>query len=131
MSQKTTVELEDDINKHSRYAAVTASELNFSMPGSKGVRGKWSNAASTVDFPGFNYYTRWHCKGGVDIRSYMAWTLMDNFERAEGYSPKLGLYTVDRAHNLARTPTPMVALFGRITAVNGLSADVITQYSMK
>ena len=34
-------------------------------------------------------------QGGLDIRGYFYWTLMDNFEWAEGYKMKFGLYEVD------------------------------------
>jgi beta-glucosidase len=40
---------------------------------------------------------------GADVRGYVLWTLMDNFEWAEGYTKRFGIVHVDR-ETLARTP---------------------------
>ena len=37
--------------------------------------------------------SRW--ESGIDIRGYICWTLLDNFEWAEGYAKRFGLVRVD------------------------------------
>ncbi len=50
---------------------------------------------------------------GVDVRGAFHWTLMDNFEWAEGYGWRFGLYRLDRA-TLARTPAAGAEEFRRL-----------------
>jgi beta-glucosidase len=50
---------------------------------------------------------------GVPVRGYYHWSLLDNFEWAEGLEPRFGLYAVDYATQ-ARTLRPSGALYGRI-----------------
>lgn len=35
------------------------------------------------------------CHNGLDLRGYLHWSLMDNFEWAHGFAPRFGLYRVD------------------------------------
>jgi beta-glucosidase len=59
---------------------------------------------------------------GVDVRGYFHWSLLDNFEWAEGYDARFGLFRVDFEHpERPRTPTPAVATFQAIAESLGLS----------
>ncbi|XP_050227516.1 beta-glucosidase 12-like [Mercurialis annua] len=53
------------------------------------------------------------CEHKVNVRGYFAWSFVDNFEWANGYTIKMGLYGVDRSNKLARNPKLSVAWFRR------------------
>ena len=54
---------------------------------------------------------------GVDIRRYYAWSLLDNFEWAEGYSKRFGLVHVDYATQ-RRTPKDSYAWYRDLIAAH-------------
>lgn len=56
---------------------------------------------------------------GVDLRGYFAWSLMDNFEWAKGYSMRFGLVHVDY-QTLKRTPKASAHWYGEVAKANGL-----------
>jgi beta-glucosidase len=61
---------------------------------------------------------------GADVRGYMHWTLMDNFEWAEGYDTRsrFGLFRTDFASpERTRTPTPAVETFRQVARNLGLT----------
>ena len=55
---------------------------------------------------------------GIPINGYFHWSLMDNFEWAEGYEYRFGLYRVDY-ETYARTPGVAVDEFRRLAELLG------------
>ncbi|NOY93177.1 MAG: glycoside hydrolase family 1 protein [Deltaproteobacteria bacterium] len=64
---------------------------------------------------------------GVDVRGYYHWSLYDNFEWAEGFVPRFGLYRVDRA-TFERTATEGATTLGEIAGSRQLSATTRESY---
>jgi beta-glucosidase len=56
---------------------------------------------------------------GVRVEAYSHWSLLDNFEWAEGFTPRFGLCAVDYA-TLARTVRPSARVYARIASENAL-----------
>ncbi|MGY2078491.1 glycoside hydrolase family 1 protein [Modestobacter sp. SYSU DS0657] len=57
---------------------------------------------------------------GSDVRGYVHWSLLDNFEWMLGYRPTFGLVAVDR-RTFARTPKPSLVWLGEVARRNGLA----------
>ena len=55
----------------------------------------------------------------ANLQGYFVWTLMDNFEWAEGYAAPFGLVRIDRA-TLKRTPKASCDWFARVARSNKL-----------
>jgi len=58
-------------------------------------------------------------KDGIDVRGYIHWSLLDNFEWMLGYRPKFGLVAVNR-ETQQRTPKPSASFLGGIARRNSL-----------
>ncbi|KAI3940727.1 hypothetical protein MKW98_030046 [Papaver atlanticum] len=52
-------------------------------------------------------------KDGVDVRGYFAWSFVDNFEWAQGYTKRFGLVYVDYKNRLRRHPKSSAIWFSR------------------
>lgn len=57
---------------------------------------------------------------GADVKGYLHWSLMDNFEWQEGFLPRFGLIEVDYATQ-KRTPRPSAYTFAGICKSNQLA----------
>jgi beta-glucosidase len=60
---------------------------------------------------------------GADVRVYVAWTLLDNFEWAEGYTKKFGLVEID-PDDQTRTPKASYRWFAQLAHAGSLRPDV-------
>ena len=57
---------------------------------------------------------------GVDLNGYFVWSLLDNYEWAEGYTPRFGMVRVDYSTK-ARTPKRSYQWYREVIQRNGLA----------
>jgi beta-glucosidase len=84
------------------------------------------NGMATDDDEARIAYTRAALEGlakciadGVDVRGYLHWTFLDNFEWTAGFAKTFGLVAVDR-QTFARTVKPSARWLGQVAARNAL-----------
>jgi len=68
------------------------------------------------------YWTWRAIQDGVDIRGYLYWSLLDNFEWHHGFSPRFGLVEIDY-NTLERHIRPSAIEYGKICLTNQLEVD--------
>jgi beta-glucosidase len=61
-------------------------------------------------------------QAGVNLRGYFVWSLLDNFEWAEGYNRRFGIVYIDYATQ-RRTPKQSALWYSAVIAANGLKAS--------
>ncbi len=66
-------------------------------------------------------------KAGTDVRSYFHWCQQDNFEWAEGYRQKFGLFATEEG-TLNRIPKPSAYMFKEIAQMNGVPGKLVEKY---
>jgi beta-glucosidase len=57
-------------------------------------------------------------RSGAPVRAYHHWSLLDNFEWAEGYTQRFGLVYVDFEHGQKRIPKDSAAWYAKVIAAN-------------
>jgi beta-glucosidase len=57
---------------------------------------------------------------GADVRGYFYWSLVDNFEWSEGWTPRFGLFSLERAGQ-KRTARPSAAVYAEICQANAIA----------
>jgi beta-glucosidase len=65
---------------------------------------------------------------GIPVRGYLHWTLVDDFEWAEGWETHLGLVAMNRATQ-ERMPRKSSALFAEICRANAITEDMVERYA--
>ena len=68
---------------------------------------------------------------GVPVLGYLHWSLLDNFEWADGYGPRFGLYRIDFANpERPRTRTRSADLYASIVRANAIDDQVLADVGL-
>lgn len=89
------------------------------------------NGIATMDDPKRTYFidkalrTVHEClEEGIDVRGYLYWSLLDNYEWSGGYQPQFGICAVDR-ETFERTPKPSGFYLGKAAQSRALAQEPI------
>jgi beta-glucosidase len=65
---------------------------------------------------------------GVDVRGYYHWSLIDNFEWAEGWALRFGLVALEQETQV-RTPRPSARLYSAIIRAGAITPELVDAYA--
>jgi len=65
---------------------------------------------------------------GVDVRGYLYWSLIDNFEWAEGYTQPFGLMAM-KHKTFERIPKASASFYADICGYGGVTEDIVEKYA--
>ncbi len=63
-------------------------------------------------------------QAGVDVRGYIHWSLLDNFEWDKGFTPRFGLIHINYK-TLKRTPRPSAYVYAEICRDNAIEPELL------
>ncbi|MBI3396550.1 MAG: glycoside hydrolase family 1 protein [Spirochaetia bacterium] len=66
---------------------------------------------------------------GVPVKGYFHWSLMDNFEWAEGFEARFGLVAIDYEAGFKRTPRPSANVYASIIK-DGIGPELYKKYAV-
>lgn len=69
-------------------------------------------------------------QAGADVRGYYHWSLVDNFEWAQGWLLRFGLIALDPATQ-TRTPRRSAALLAAVARANGLTPAILAEFAVE
>jgi beta-glucosidase len=109
------------VDAHHRYPSVPlyVTENGASYPDIMGDDGEVADADRVAFLADHLRAAHDALEQGVDLRGYFYWSLLDNFEWAEGYSKRFGLVHVDYQTQV-RTPKHSARFYAEVIARNGL-----------
>jgi beta-glucosidase len=67
-------------------------------------------------------------QAGIPVRGYLHWTLVDNFEWAEGWGARFGLVELNPLTQ-ERIPRASASLFGEICRANAITEQMVERYA--
>ncbi|MEZ0369552.1 MAG: family 1 glycosylhydrolase, partial [Candidatus Sericytochromatia bacterium] len=68
-------------------------------------------------------YRVWQAiREGIPVKGYMHWSLIDNYEWADGWKPKFGLMTTERKWR------PAAGVYADIARANGFSLELYRKF---
>ncbi|HEY0944384.1 MAG TPA: GH1 family beta-glucosidase [Opitutaceae bacterium] len=98
---------------------IVITENGSAWPGEDDVQAAVADERRVSFYHGYIDACHGAIADGVDLRGYFAWSLMDNFEWALGYTRRFGLHHVDFATG-KRTPKNSAHWFAGVIRRNGL-----------